>query len=201
MRFGRGNDRIFRSALWLVFAAAAIAGCKTSGDAIRGGNTPPKEMQGASRHFNWHGSRANLKTYWGDQDVSVYASATLPENYSRPEDGVWEVKASNDEGKTIPFIGVMRRYVNENGTPLAVVVPPLNLAKTPDNLYVVIDPNVTTENGKIKSVQPTALICEIRRHAFMPFRVKVPLVPETDSDLTPRPELTFDTPAGTPLID
>ena len=201
MRANAKTEHRFRSALWLAVAAAAVAGCKHSSHAIIGASTPPKETSGASLVFNWHGSRSNLQTRWGNHGVLMDVTARLPENYSKAEDGSWQVKARTEGGRALPFIGVLHRYANENGTPLAVVVPAFDLSRMQDSLYVVIDPNVTTEGGKIRSVQPAAMVYEIHRHAFMPFRVKVPLLPESDSEMTPAPELIDYTPVGTPVVD
>jgi len=193
--------RCFRSALWLAAAVAALAGCKSSSQEIFDASAQPKEISGASLALNWHGSRSNLNTRWGRHGVLMDVAARLPEAYSKPEDGIWQVKARTEDGRVMPFIGVLHRYTNENGTPLAVVVPAFELSKMRDSLYVVIDPNVTTEDGKIKTVQPEALIYEIHRHAFMPFRLKVPLVPQTESAMTPMPDLPDYAPVGTPVVD
>ena len=92
-----------------------------------------------------------------------------------------------------------RRYRNENDTELAVLVPPLDLSMAPDSLYLVIVPNVDVSDGRIVSIRPTAVLCEIRNHAFKPFRVKIPLAPDQESPLTPPPEPLPEPPAGTPI--
>ncbi len=155
--------------------------------------------KGAATIHSWRGERTDLKTYWGDQKVFIHVSAHLPEDWNKSGDGYWEVKAQNAEGKSIPFVGVIRRYVNENGTELAVLVPPLDLQRAPDGLYLVIIPNVEIRDGSVSSIRPSAMLSEIRNHSFKPFRVKILLFPEQESALTPAPEPLPDIPSGTPI--
>ncbi len=149
--------------------------------------------------YSWRGERTDLKTYWGDQEVSIHVSAYLPEDWNNPGDGYWQVTAQNGAGKLIPFIGVVRHYVNEKGTELAILVPSLDMQKTPDGLYLAIIPNVETGEGRVSSIRPIAMLCEIRNHSFKPFRVKIPLFPEKESELTPAPEPLPRMPPGTPI--
>jgi len=153
---------------------------------------------GASPVYRWHGSRRGLLTYWGPQDVSVEAKAFIPERCADARDGRWEASGRNAEGKPIPFLGVLRRYRGESGAELAEIVPEVDLPALPDCLYLVIEPNVTLDGPSVKSIQPIALICEVRQHMFKPFRVKVPLVPEQELPLTPKPEIP-EPPSGTPF--
>ena len=180
---------------WLAFAFAAaglVLGCSTGLPHIRAGISGAIKTN-ASPTFNWYGSRTALQTYWGPQDVSVSVSAYVPDGCSKPEQTQWDVKARNAEGKPIPFIGLIQRYTSENGTKLAKLaspgdVPPVDLGELPDCLYVLIDPQIQMEDGKLKSIQPVAFIREVRRHYLMPFQVKVPLNPEHDTSITPKPE-------------
>lgn len=150
--------------------------------------------------YSWQGSRDDLKTYWGDQQVSVRVTAYLPDaSWKEPGDGYWQVTAENGEGKPIPFIGVVRKYRNESGTELAVLIPPLDLDKAPDGLYLVIVPGVETGDGSISCIRPNAQLREIRNHTFKPFCAPVPLMPMQESPLTPPPEDIPETPAGTPI--
>ena len=180
---------------------SAASGCKSSdvlpdvtSFSVRSQAIPP----GASPVFRWQGSRNDLSTYWAKQEVTVEATAFLPEGYKDAKDGQWEASARNAEGKPIPFIGIFRRYTGENGTQLTEIVPQVDLDKLRDCLYLVIDPNVTMDGSAIRSIQPVALICEVRQHMFKPFRVKVPLIPQQESPLTPKPVIP-DAPAGTPF--
>ena len=159
---------------------------------------PAAIPQGASPVCAWHGSRSDLQTYWGLQQAVVEVRGYLPENYKDARDGFWEVKARSGDGKPIPFVGVIRRYLNENGTQLAEIVPKVDQDKIPDCLCVVIDPNVKLDGGKVASIQPVAIIYEIRDHEIKPYRMKVPLIPESESALTPKPVVP-DTPKGTPI--
>jgi len=183
---------------WLLAAAGIIAGCSSGMPNVRA-NIFGHFRIGASPTINWYGSKTKIKTYWGEQDVSVSASAFIPQDCRKPEDVQWDAAAKNVEGKPIPFIGVVRKYRNENGTELAVLSPPINLARMHDCLYVAIDPRIEMADGKVKSMRPVALVCEIRDHAFMPFQMKVALIPESESELTPRPETMEDVPVGTPI--
>ncbi len=199
-----------RSGLWLAGISVLIVGCSTG--APHGWRTSlPKIRQsrfanrmrsipeGAAPIYAWHGSRTGLKTYWGDQDLSVHVAAHLPSDWKQPGDGCWEVTAKNAEGKHIPFLGLVHTYLNENGNEMAVLVPPIDLQEVPDGLYTVIIPNVEARDGEIASVRPTALLFEVRHHSFKPFRVKIPLMPEQESALTPKPEEIPEVPAGTPI--
>ena len=177
----------WKRTLWTAAMSLLIAGCSTglpTVDASRFGQT----TMSASPTCNWYGSGIDLKTYWGEQEVSVYASVHLPDNWQQPGDGTWCVKARNAEGKPIPFLGVLRRYRDNAGAESTMIVPRADEKKLQDCLYLVIDPNITTEGGKIKSVRPVAILCEIRNRSWKPFRIELPLIPAEQSDLTPMPE-------------
>jgi len=187
--------RIVGRRLILALAAAALsaAGCSQKTFYTR---TIPED---ASPVYKWHGSRSGLQTYWGKLDVAVNVSAYFPDNWKKPGDGYWNVQAQTAKGKNIPFLGVVRRYVNDGGTELAVLVPEVDLDNTRDWLYFLIDPNVAKKGGKLVSIRPVARLREIRGHAFKPFENKVYLVPQEASDLTPMPQLPPEQPKGTPI--
>jgi len=181
-----------------------VAGCSGALPRVRSGYLEkriPGIPAGAKPVFSWSGSRSGLKTYWGDQDVSVQASAYFPKDWRNAGHGFWEVQAQNAKGKPIPFLGVIRRDVNEDGRKVTFLVPPIDLNKVPDGLYLIIAPNVQAEGGRITSIRPTGLLCEIRRHLFWPFRVKIPLLPAQASPLTPKPDVSpaQKRPPGTPI--
>ena len=159
----------------------------------------PEFPADAAPVYAWSGEHPQLFTYWGKQSVTISATAHFPPDWKHGGDGFWRVKAENGEGKPLPFIGVIRRYVNENGTTLGVLVPKIDLMVMPDGLYVVIDPGVTLEQGEIVRIEPIAAIAEIRGQRFTPFRFPLPLVPETPSDLTPAPPPPPEIPEGTPI--
>ena len=189
--------------LWASLAAAGVmlCGC-ASGRPELPLNTvefkAPAIPDGAAPVFCWRGGRTGLATYWGDQDLFVDVSAHLPVAWKRGGDGFWRVRALSGEGKPVPFLGVVRRYISETGAELAVIVPELDLSRLGDGLYLAILPGVKKQGGKIHTIQPTAILYEIRNHVFKPFRVKVPLIPERESPVTPRPVIR-EVPAGTPV--
>jgi len=138
--------------------------------------------------YKWLGKHKGLRTYWGRKDVSIRVQAFFPQDWQYPGDAAWKVQASTENNMPLSFIGIIRRYTNRNQTQLAKIVPPLNLSKIKDGLYIAIDPDVVKKNEKIKTIQPVAVVCEIRDHAFQPFRVKIPLFPRNKSALTPPPD-------------
>ena len=197
-------DRVRRVSCGCVAAAVLLAGCADYSrlptiHVDRLGQQSRTIPADAAPLYSWSASRAGLKTYWGHQSVSIHAVAFVPDTWTNAGDEFWKVETWNSEGKTIPFIGVVRRYLNEQGTELSVVVPPLDLDKAPDGLYLVIDPNITVKDCKVQSIQPIALLTEIRHHAFKPFQVRIPLVPEQESPVTPKPPSIPEPPPGTPI--
>lgn len=181
-------------------AAWAVAGCTSLHPKLPANTVESKIAaipEGAAPVLSWRRERKGFKTYWGDQDLLIEVSAYLPEGWRHGGDGFWRVKAVNAEGTPIPFLGVIRRYVDEKGTELAVIVPKVDLKRLSDGLYLAVIPGVEKEGEKIKAIRPKAMLYQIRRHAFTPFRVKIPLIPRKGSALTPRPEIK-EAPEGTP---
>jgi hypothetical protein len=80
-----------------------------------------------------------------------------------------------------------------------MLVPKLDLDSAPDGLYLAIAPNIKTSEGKPVSVQPVAVLLEIRGHMFKPFRFPIVLIPDQESPLTPKPEIPPEAPVGTPM--
>jgi hypothetical protein len=161
----------------------------------------PATPADAAPVFAWKGARADLKTYWGDQEAYVLARAYFPPASEQQGEGIWRVEGRNHEGKPLPFLGVIHKYVNESGTELAEILPRLDLSAVPDGLYLAVLPGVEVTDGKIAAIRPTVYLYEIRGHAWKPFRVRIPLVPEKESPLTPAPPPS-DMPAplkGTPI--
>lgn len=156
--------------------------------------------EGASPIYKWEGERtSNLRTYWGDEAVSLTVSAYFPDDWKRSGDGYWNVEGRTGGGKPIPFIGAVLWYKNARGTRLSKIVPLIDLDRLKDWIYFVIDPNVTKENGKITSIQPMAYLREVRNHTFKPFSAKIPLFPEKESSFMPSPEPLPEEPEGTPI--
>lgn len=205
LRTVRRSDRISAFWWWMAAAAILLSGCA--------GRYPPLPRirpevlglrlrsipAGAAPTYSWRGARNKVQAYWSDQNIFARVEAYFPPDWAHPGDGFWEVRAENAEGKPIPFIGVIHRYRNENGTEIAVLVPPFDLLKAPDGLYLVIDPNIEIRDGAIARIRPLAMVIEIRDHCFKPFRVKMPLFPEQESERTPRPDPLPVPPAGTPI--
>ncbi len=160
---------------------------------------PPSLPEGAAPVYSWAGQRVGLRSYWYAQDVQVELKAWFPPQVERATDIRWEVSAVNSEGKPLPFLGVVQPYVNENGNELYQVVPEVDLDSLPDCLYVLLEPGLTLEEGKVVEAVPTAVVTEVRDHNFKPFRVRVPLAPREVSALTPAPEPIPDAPSGTAI--
>jgi len=192
--------------LHLGVCAAALSalgsGCSTGLPHVRTRNFELRIApipEGATPVFSWSGSRDDLKTYWGDQEISFRVSAWLPDDWRNAGDGRWRVEGRNAEGKPIPFLGVIHTDISESGSKTSVLIPPLDLSRVPDGLYVAIIPEVKLEGGRIVTVQPAAMLYEIRNHAFKPFRVRIPLAPARESELTPPPIPLPKKPVGSPI--
>jgi len=149
----------------------------------------PVISEGASPVYSWRSTQL-AHTYWGAQEVTVSARAHVPQP---PQDAVWEARAHNSQGKNIPYLGIVHKRKTESGEDVRMMIDPKDF---PDGLYVAIDPNITVADGQVAAIQPVAVLLEIRKHIFKPFACKVPLVPEQDSPLTPRPEIKTE-PEGT----
>ena len=129
--------------------------------------------------LSWNGSRTNLRTFWGSQDIRAHVRAFIPSNWARPGDGTWRVRARNGEAKPVPFLGVLR--TSEGG---AEIIPEIRITRLPDGLYSLIEPGVEKKHRELVSVRPRLLVCEIRNSRFQPFRVTIPLNPLHNSSLT-----------------
>jgi len=191
----RANARMARRVLlclWaLVVAGVLPAGCGVSLPRLREDLLEgrfPAMPEGAAPVLSWSGERGPLFTYWGRQHVRVSVRAFFPRGARKAEEGYWEVDARNAEGKRLPFLGFLKYRVNENGTRLAYLTPPVDLGAMPDGLYTGLRAELEARSGRLRRIALTALVFEIRGHVFKPFRVKIPLIPAQVSDLTPMPE-------------
>jgi len=197
------TGKIFRGGAGLALAALLAAGCAGRQLPRRNPRALQERMPGIPENavpvLAWQGRGNNLMTYWGRQDIMVSVRAWLPEQWRKPGDGFWQVQARNARGIDIPVLGVVDSYRGRSGEKLALIVPEVNLDKLRDGLYAVLVPGVSRENNQITRVQPEVVICEVRNHAFKPFRVAIPLIPDETSALTPMPELPPEPPAGTPV--
>ena len=201
VRKGGWRSVLRTAGLWI--AVGCLSGCATGLPAVRTDWLHTETLAipaGVAPVHSWRASRSGLKTFWGEQTVTIRAKGYLPPGRSQPGDGLWEVTAANHEGKAIPFLGCLRSFVNENGTEVAEVLPRFDLDEAPDGLYVVLVPGIEAKDGTVASVRPHVLLREIRDHSWKPFSVRIPLIPEKESPLTPRPQ-GEDTPepAGTPI--
>jgi len=96
-------------------------------------------------------------------------------------------------------IGIERRYITPEGKTEALLVPELDFAALPDGLYVLLLPGLRREGGRLHSVLPTAVLCEVRGGVLKPFRFPIPLIPVQPSSFTPAPAKAPPRPAGTPI--
>lgn len=188
--------------IWAAAVGALLCGCNPSLPRVREDVLAGRCAgipEGAAPVLCWRGERRGLFTYWGRQDVQVSVRAWLPRGLQGPADGRWEVTARNAEGKRLPFLGFLQYHVNENGTRLTVLTPPVDMEVLPDGLYTALRSELEVAGGSLRRVVLTAAVCEIRGHGFKPFMVKIPLVPEEVSALTPLPPSLPQAPAGTPV--
>ena len=74
----------------------------------------------------------------------------------------WEVAARNAAGKRLPFLGVLKYRVNENGTRLTYLTPPVDLDAMPDGLYTGLRVELEVRSGRLRRIALTALVFEIR---------------------------------------
>ena len=198
----RGIGR-FGSAAAIMAVGLSLPGCGISlprlSEAEFAKRTRPLP-RGAAPVYSWRAEAKGLRTYWRVQDVTVAARGMIPADWRRAGDGFWSVRAHNQEGKPLPFLGVIR-FVPQGKRRVGVLLPRLDLDKTPDGLYIVLLPGVTLMDGKVASIRPVALVREIRAHTWKPFGVEVPLVPEKSSPLTPAPKPKPPAPeeVGTPV--
>ncbi len=191
---------------WAAVAVAVVVAV-VSGCAPRFPRNDPEDLdvavrdipQGAAPVYLWHGEHNDLRTYWGRLAVTLEVAAYLPPGWKQAGDGFWRVEAQTTEGKPLPFIGVIHRYVNENGTPLASLVPGIDLRKAPTGLYIVIDPQVELKDGRVAAIRPMAYVADISNHAWTPFRPKIFLFPDAPSKITPPPENVPEPIRGTPI--
>ena len=184
--------------LCLITGCARYGSLPTVSEAACGPTSQPVRHYDCILH--WHGSRRDLRTYWGRQHVRAVVSVRVPATWTEPSDAVWEVRARNHEDKPLPFLGTLDHYRNENGTRLSQILPAVDLESLPDGLYTVIDPNAEKTADDQFTARPVLYVCEVRGHAFKPFRARVPLQKSASTNL-PDAEPPADAPprAGTPF--
>ena len=189
----------------MVLAAAllvGVAGCAEKLPTIRNTYVQSRAQtipQDSTPVFSWQGAQRVIFTYWGRQSATIRLRVWAPPGATGAADARWEVLARTDEGKPIPFIGFEQRYVNEKGQELFKLVPPLDLERMPDGLYIVITPGMEFADGKLLRIQPIANVREIRHRTFTPLCFPILLIPDVPSDLTPVPPPRPEEPDGTAL--
>ena len=187
---------------WVAAAGLLLCGCNHTLPRLRenlldGRFAPiPKSV---TRTHSWQGERGPLFTYWGRQHIRISVRAWLPDNLKNPEDARWEINARNAEGKPLPFLGFLKSHTNENGARLSVLTPPVELDTMPDGLYTALRTEIDIKQDRLQKIVLTAAVIEIRDHTFKPFMVKIPLIPDTPSTLTPIPPELPKPPTGTPV--
>lgn len=188
--------------LWAIAAGVFLCGCNNSLPRLRenllDGRFAPIP-QSAARTHSWQGERGPLFTYWGKQYIRINLKAWLPDTLKNLEDARWALNARNAEGKPLPFLGFLKYHVNENGTRLSILTPAAELDSMPDGLYTALRPEIDLKQCHLQKIVLHAVILEIRGHTFKPFRVKIPLIPDTPSPLTPIPPELPKPPPGTPV--
>lgn len=143
--------------------------------------------------YSWHGTYL-LTTYWGEQEVTGDVSAYI----SDVENSKWRLSVKNREGVAVPFLGIRKTFTGDDAE-RAVIVPEFSIDKLKDGLYCAVDPGIETLDGVITAIRPDLIIFEIRNHAFKPFKVELPLIPDTPSQLLPLPPHFPETLQGTPF--
>ncbi len=204
--YGGGSLRMIRVRFGRLALAAVVslivAGCARKLPYVRGEYIQSRAQtipQGATPVFSWQGAQGVIFTYWGRQSATVRVRAWVPTGATAASDARWEVDARTGEGKPLPFIGVEKSYLNERGQEVAKLVPPLDLDRMPDGLYVVISPGMEFAQGKLSRIQPIANVREIRHKTITPLCFPVLLIPDAPSDLVPVPPPRPEEPEGTAL--
>lgn len=145
---------------------------------------PRAPVQGET--FAWRLYTEALSTYWGLQRLEVRAQAVFPKEWREPNDEAWTVKAVNQEGKAVPFLGVLYPRNDDRGDLQYYALPGFNLQEIPDGLFLFIESQAKLGADKrLAEVRPVLHIREIRRHGYWPYWVRFSMVPEQDHPLTP----------------
>ena len=192
---------------WLIPAMLlAAAGCAGPYDRLPANPSPLAEKRAApadAQLLGWHAKTGTLKTFWGDQIITLRCRGAFPGAWRQPGDEVWTVEAANQDGTAMPFAGVLCRTTGKEGQKVTEVRPPLDVAGLRAGLYLFLEPQVKLAEGRIAEVRLSALLVEVRKHGFMPFQVRIPLVPDAESALTPKPTEPppgeFPSTTGTPV--
>ncbi|HOX06667.1 MAG TPA: hypothetical protein PK280_09710 [Planctomycetota bacterium] len=186
---------MFGRTIWLLIAAlagVAAAGCTPDGALP---TAPVKHDLGAvvasgPDVYGWHAQTGELATYWGRHRLTLTCSGRFPAGWKAPGDETWQVKAVNDQGTRVPFMGVVRRYLDIDGKEQVECLPACDFRKLPDGMYLFIETAVKPgSDGAPAEIRPNAFLMEIRRGGFSPFQNRIALVPDRESPLTPRPEV------------
>ncbi len=141
--------------------------------------------------YAWRAQPTELATYWGRHRLTLECRGRFPAAWRAPGDEVWEVKAVDERGTRVPFLGAVRRYLDIDGKEQAECLPAFDIEKLPAGMYIFIETAVKlSPDGKAPAeIRPNAFIMEIRKKGFSPFQKRIALFPDRESPLTPRPEV------------
>jgi hypothetical protein len=171
-------------------------------------NTAPTQLAaipaGADCVYAWSGKSRALMTYWGEQQLTLNCRGRFPRSWRKAGDETWEVRAVSAKGTPVPCLGVLRRWPDAQGRQQTEVLPPFDMGKVRDGLYLVMDTRVKLSGDAAdpatapQEIRPSALLIEIRGHCVKPFQVDIPLQPEKPGPLTPAAAVpTEEPPKGT----
>ena len=192
--------------LWtasLIVLAAVLSGC--DGHALPPVHrdelklVTPTIPHDAAPVYSWHGDSGKLRTFWREQTITVRCRLWMPPDWRKPGDEVWEVEAKNADGREIPFVGPLASQSDENGELRYFLPKQADAQLLPDGMYVALWPRMTIVGGKAASAQPMAMLYQVCRNARLPVRNRVFLIPEQESEFTPKPVIPPPPPDGVPI--
>jgi hypothetical protein len=181
--------------LLLVVAAAgwAAAGCTPEGalPAAPAKHGVKTVVAPGPDVYGWHAESETLYTYYGRQQLKLRCRGRFPATWKAPGDESWEVEAVNAQGNAVPFLGVVRRYLNMDGKEQVEGLPAFDATTLPAGLYIFIETAVklAPDGSGPAEIRPNAFVMEIRKKGFMPYQARIALFPDQESPRTPRPEV------------
>jgi hypothetical protein len=147
----------------------------------------PRIPAGASPVRSWHADSPVLSSPWGQQTVKVRCRGFFPAGWKRPGDEIWEVTATNQEGKPLPYLGIASVDRGRETIQAADIVPPVDASRLKDGLYIVmqsrvlLSPVVDRAPPGIIDIRPVAVVVEVRRKDLYYFQYELPLAPDPAS--------------------
>jgi hypothetical protein len=150
--------------------------------------------------LSWAAEEGGLRTYYYEQRIKIAVRAWLPDSVTLPRDIYWQVEARNHEGKILPFLGITEYRMDPKAKrAYPVLVPEIDIKTVPDGLYILLEPKLELDNGRVKSIRLIAAVREIRNHLWKPFRYPIAMTPLKPSELTPMPPPKPEPEPGTPI--